>query len=140
MTMQKIDVVFVESLLAGSDNLNFMRKKIHRCVSTVLGFASDEIDAMNIARGLPKVFHATKGNWELRMWRSFVSVHYYYGLGRQELCCWDSYHKEPLSLHDASVEIIYDDLPAFVEGMRNLFPSLEQRWEHLLRASKKKFD
>lgn len=137
----------VRGIIDGSEVLNRMRTEVSLVVTTLLSLVGKE-DAGQFYETHKPNSHESYPDCGTRVWgKSPTTNEEFHWLilyrGRFERLEVSLFHKkdeqrisyEHLGLRD--VQLAHSALPRFVEGMLELFPALEERWQPLMDAAAK---
>lgn len=134
----------ITRLVLGSRNIDRMREEIKLVVSAVLGLTS------KYGKKLPYIMFPSESErctWVVECSKTGKGGYFAYcnlrcsplNQGRLVKCAYVSkYPNFEIACED--VQVIYEDLPNFLQGMINCFPELLSRLAPLLKASLVKFN
>ena len=124
----------VEQLLAGSRNMDRMRKEIDLIVSMMLGIISEYS-----LGDQPTVFSSSSCKWTISLQRQNMCAHcdIICCIGGEEDCLtpYAYCNWEPRDTKSYLVQHVHESLSVLVNGIAEAFPDAKVRWQPLLNAA-----
>lgn len=132
------DEELIEKLLEGSRNLEHIRRKTSQTIKLVVGFTQKLPKNRRIR--ISEIFDANENEWWVvgRFDLKLINITYRI---KNEKGGRDAYRFETITsvehYPNGLVDVIevWNALPYFVEGVRKVFPDLDDAWQHILEAS-----
>lgn len=131
--MEKMTIA--QQLLAGSKNMDRMQKETNELISMVIGFAKCTSTVPDKEK---YIFDSEAGTWVILIDIANNNDHRYLRdisvLAQGGKMHWGISSKGIVS-DKQGITAVYNDLQTFVNGMMQIFPSIEKEWKYLTDAA-----
>jgi hypothetical protein len=125
----------VKGILSGSAAIDRMRKEVDDVVRIIDGLLKNELPI-----DFNTKFTSERSEWSIRKHPLNGGKVYF-----EVKCCirlslgWQSGYslRGEVPFHSENVQEVHECLPDFIQGVAKEFPSIEERWQFLLKAAEK---